>query len=67
MTSFPVTLDDRTASRFQDRLDSRPRRFLRMLVLFAVVVVAHEDLVYILLESFSHVRRALIIFHSRFA
>ena len=57
-TGFPVTLNYRTASRFEDRLDNRARRFLRMLVLFVVVIVDHEELVYILVESFSHVRRA---------
>ena len=35
----------------EDRLDSRGRRFLRMLVLFVVVIVDHEELVYILVES----------------
>ena len=54
-----MTLNCRTASRFDDRLDSRARRFLRMLVLFAVVIVDHAELVYILVESFSHVRRAV--------
>ena len=31
-TGFPVTLNYKTASQFEDRLDSRARRFLRMLV-----------------------------------
>ena len=57
-TSFPVTLSKRIASRFEDRLDSDARRFLRLLVLFVVVTVDHEELVYILVESFAHVRRA---------
>ena len=52
-----MTLNCRTASRFEDRVDNRARRFLRMLVLFFVVMVDHEELVYILVESFSHVRR----------
>ena len=55
-----MTLNYRTASRFEDRLDSRARRFLRMLVLFVVVIVDHEELVIILVESFSHVRRAFL-------
>ena len=41
-TSFPVTLNERNASRFEDRLDSRARRFLRMLV-----IVDNWELVYI--------------------
>ena len=51
-----MTLNKRTASRFEDRLD----RFLQMLVLFAVLVVDREALVYILvfMLSLSHVRRA---------
>ena len=49
-----MTLKKRTASRFEDRA----RRFLRTLVLFVVVMVDHEELVSILVESFSHVRRA---------
>ena len=57
-TGFPVSLNGRTASRFEDRLDSRARRFLRMLVLFVDVIVDHEELVQILVESFSRVRRA---------
>ena len=40
------------------KLDNRARRFLRMLVLFVVGIVDHEELFYILVESFSHVRRA---------
>ena len=47
-----------TASRFKDRLDSRARRFLRTRVLVVVVIVVHEEFAYILVESFSHVRRA---------
>ena len=43
---------------FEDRLDSRARRFLRMLVPFVVVIVDLEELVYILVASLSHVRRA---------
>ena len=57
VTSFPVTLNKRPASRFEDRLDSRARGFLQMLVLL-VVIVDHEDLVKIIVEFFSHVRRA---------
>ena len=38
-TGFPATLNFRTASWFEDRLDSRARRLLRMLVLFVVVIV----------------------------
>ena len=53
-TGFPVTLNKRTASLFEDRA----RRFLRMVVLFVVVNVDHEGLVCILVDSFSHVRRA---------
>ena len=33
-------------------------RFLRLLVLFVVVIVDHEELVFFLVDSFSHVRRA---------
>ena len=47
----------RTASWFEDRLDSRASRFLRLLVSF-VVTVDHEELVFFIVESFSHVRRA---------
>ena len=49
---FPVTLNCRTASQFEDRLDCRARRFLRMLVLFVVVIVDHEELVYFVFEFF---------------
>ena len=57
---FPVTLNERTASRFEDRLDNRARRFFRMLVLLVVAIVDHEELVYILVESCPHVSRAFI-------
>ena len=53
-----MTLNHRTASQFEDRLDSHACRFLRMLVLFVVLIVDHEELVKILVEYFSHVRRA---------
>ena len=54
-----MTLNYRTASRFVDRLDSHTRRLLRMLVLFAVLIVDHEEWFYILVESLSHIRRAI--------
>ena len=57
-TGLPVTVNCGTASQFEDRLDSHTRRSLRMLVLFVVLLVDHNELVYILVESFSHVRRA---------
>ena len=56
-TGLPVTLYG-TASRFEDRLDRRARRFLRMLVLFAVLLVDREEWFYFF-ESLSHVRRAI--------
>ena len=47
-----------TVGRFEDRLDSHVRRFLRMLILFAVSLVDREEWFYILVGSFSYVRRA---------
>ena len=58
-TGLRVTLNYRTASRFEDRLDSHTRRFLRMLVLIVVELVDHEEWFYILVESLSHIRRAI--------
>ena len=59
-TSLPVSLNkNRTASQFEDRHDSQARRFLRMLVLFVVLLVDHEEWFYILAESLSHIRRAI--------
>ena len=58
-TGLPVTLNYRTASRFEDRLDSHIRRFLQMLVLFAVLLVDCEEWFYILVESLPYVRRAI--------
>ena len=44
-TAFPLTLNYRIASRLENRLDCRARRFLRMLVLIVAVIVDHEELV----------------------
>ena len=49
----------RTSSRFEDRLDSHVRRFLQMLVLFAVLLVDREEWFYSLVESLSRVRHAI--------
>ena len=64
-TGLPVTLH-RTASRIEDRLDSHIRRFLRMLVLLAVLLVDREGWFHILVESLSQIRRAICL-HSLFA
>ena len=58
-TSLPVTRNYRIASRFENPLDSQTRRFHRMLDLFAVLLVDHEEWFYILVESLSHIRRAI--------
>ena len=59
-TSFPVTLNYRTASRFEDRLDSRARRFPQTLVLFAVLFGDCVEWFYSLVESLPCVRRAIV-------
>ena len=42
-TGLPVALKYGTARRFEDRFVSHTRPFLRMVVLFAVLLVDHEE------------------------
>ena len=61
--SSPVPLNSKTACRFEDRFDSHTRRFLRMIVFFAVWLVDQEEWLYNFVESLSHIRRAIFWIH----
>ena len=56
---FPPRLFIEPSSLFEDRLHSRVLRCPRMLVLFAVLLVDCEELLYSLVESLPYVRRAI--------
>ena len=61
-TGFPVAQKDNNSILFEDQLDNYVLQFLRILVLFVVLVVVQDGWVQSLLRSLSHVHHAVFSF-----